>query len=106
MQKLIEASQAVVQHPWTQSAWKWIVAIHHDLMPWAGWIMAAMVVILGHLWLWRALRLTWRVLRQKISSWFGQRKAVADAQESQIDYPDHGDAFALNHLLATLRRPK
>ena len=54
----------------------WVIWTHHQVAPWGGWGLAAMIAILGPLWLYRSLRRAGRALKRRISSWLGQRSAV------------------------------
>lgn len=47
---------------WLAITWQWITLIHQRYMPWLGWALAVLIMILGPIWLLRTLRRAGRAL--------------------------------------------
>lgn len=74
-----DSVNAIAQHPWVELAWKWVTTTHYDFMPWVGWVMAGLVLILGPLWLWKTMRRAVRALYQSFRRLRNRRTMLQEA---------------------------
>lgn len=74
-----DSFNVIAQHPWVELAWKWVTTTHHDFMPWVGWVMAGLVLILGPLWLWKTMCRAVRALYQSLRRLRNRRTMLQEA---------------------------
>lgn len=85
----------------------WVIWAHYHIAPWGGWLLVALISILGPLWLLRSLYRAVRSVGRRAQSWLGQHRMTQEQLRTQRlmeERAESCDALGLNLAAERQRR--